>query len=160
MGHTKPKNSDMMSIPPGCVGIHMLDVLIVDDDDLMRATVGDLLSDRCRKVVLAENGDAALHTLQDFAPDVVVTDIYMPDRDGVETICALRKRHPDVGIVAMTGGSESYADIGTEPVSDKMLISLGASSVLRKPFREEELCDAIRQAVLDVKFIDRRQSRF
>lgn len=141
----------MNSVASGCAGLQALDVLIVDDDDLMRATVGYLLTDRCGKVVLAENGDAALHALESFNPDVVITDIYMPGRDGIETICALRTRYPGIGIVAMSGGSEAYVETGTEPISNAMLLSLGASSVLRKPFHEDELCWAIRLAAPDGK---------
>lgn len=57
----------------------------------------------------------------------------------------MRRRQPDVGIVAMTGGGEAYAATGPEPITPDMICALGADIVLTKPFREDELYDAIYQ---------------
>ena len=123
-----------------CVDLAGMNVLVVDDDDMMRATVVDFLHKSRAVVVEAPNGDAALRYLENFIPDVVIIDIYMPQMDGIEMIRVLRTRFPGMGIVAMTGG---YGDIQVEPVTCEMILRLGADVVLRKPFHEEELCDAI-----------------
>jgi two-component system chemotaxis response regulator CheY len=123
-----------------CVDLAGMNVLVVDDDDMMRATVVDFLHESRAVVVEAPNGDAALRYLENFIPDVVITDIYMPQMDGIEMIRVLRTRFPGMGIVAMTGG---YGDIQVEPVTCEMILRLGADVVLRKPFHEEELCDVI-----------------
>jgi DNA-binding response OmpR family regulator len=86
-----------------CVDLAGMNVLVVDDDDMMRATVVDFLHKSRAVVVEAPNGDAALRYLENFIPDVVIIDIYMPQIDGIELIRVLRTRFPGMGIVAMTG---------------------------------------------------------
>jgi len=127
----------------GCDSLPAMKILIVDDDADMRKTVADIFAESRLRIVTARNGTIALQCLDTFVPDVVITDIYMPRMDGIEMIRSMRQKHPDIGILAMTGGCEAYADIGLEPVTPDMIYALGADIMLRKRFREDERCDAI-----------------
>jgi len=104
-------------------------VLVVDDDEGVRLTLKHVLTARGYKVSLALNGLEALEQAQSFAPDVVLTDMLMPKFDGIETIQHLKKRHPDLTIIAMSGGARRGAsDILSEA------IAAGADHCVAKPF--------------------------
>lgn len=93
------------------------------------------------EVATASDGNEALRTLKSLAADVVVTDIFMPDKDGIETISELRRRYPGLKIIAMSGGP-------TRPgqVDYLLLISdIGVDCALRKPFRPLDLVEVIRK---------------
>ena len=91
-------------------------------------------------VRVAADGRSGLAMLRDSGADVVVTDILMPDQDGIETIEKLRREFPDVQIVAISGAVSStgfdYLAVPRE---------IGAARVLRKPFDIQELIDILRQ---------------
>ena len=90
-------------------------------------------------VYSAGNGDEALKLMQNTAIDIVLTDILMPEKDGLEVITAVRQKHPDVKIVAMSGGWPRGGPFDLLTVAD----TLGAASALKKPFTPEELFAAL-----------------
>lgn len=103
-------------------------VLIVDDNDDSRSTLAGLLARDGYDVSVAAEGDEALKAQEASPFDIVVTDIFMPLRDGMETIRLFGARHPRTRIIAMSGanaGNVDYLALATE---------LGADRVLRKPF--------------------------
>ena len=115
-------------------------VLLVDDD-------ADLLEGLCRRlqardpgwhVATAMNGDEALALVRREHFDVVVTDILMPEKEGLETIQELRRDYPQVMIVAMSGGSER---IGIDVL--RVARTFGADGVLEKPFSCAELVELV-----------------
>jgi CheY-like chemotaxis protein len=118
-------------------------VLIVDDDELMRAVLRKVLERKGFDVVDAENGIRALRLFDTQGVDVVVTDIFMPDEDGLELIQDLLRRKPKLPIVAISGG-------GSHHVTSLLTVAsaLGAGAVLPKPFRSSDLIAAL-QGVLD-----------
>src|ERR1700694_2289923 len=79
-------------------------VLIIDDDVEMRDLLVTLLDAHGFRVLTASNGVRGLQMIRESAPRVVLTDILMPEQDGMETIRAVRRAHPDVKIIAMSGG--------------------------------------------------------
>lgn len=93
-------------------------------------------------IAFAENGHQALELLEDIPFNVIVTDVLMPEKDGLETIVALRQAFPTVKIIAMSGGGRKgnlcFLDIAK---------SLGASHTLHKPFSSHELFAAIREVL-------------
>ena len=117
-------------------------VLVVDDNEDLRNTIGALLQADGFDVVLAADGQAALAQHQVRAVDVVLTDLFMPDKDGIETIVELRKLSPGVKIVAMSGWTSSQG-------SDYLQVAreIGASVTLQKPFDPEELSRVLRRLV-------------
>ena len=109
-------------------------VLLIDDDDLVLQTMRLALAGSEHEVHTAVDGLQALDIARTLRPHLVVTDIIMPRREGLETIRELRRDHPDVRIVAISGGGSSHAADYLE-VARKF----GADQVLRKPFKPAEL---------------------
>ncbi len=109
-------------------------VLVVEDEQKMRRMVARVLAGRGHLVLEAENGNEALALLAKGPPDLVITDLFMPDKEGIETIRAIRQDHPDLPIIAMTGGGY-HNNLELLAMAEKF----GANARLAKPFRSEEL---------------------
>jgi DNA-binding response OmpR family regulator len=112
-----------------------LTVCVIDDDEHVRVTVAQILRHAGYVVVEASDGDKGLEVVKNTNPDIVVTDIVMPNREGIETIRELRERFPDVRILAISGGGGTSYSAGFLEVAR----ALGADDVLAKPFRTAEL---------------------
>jgi CheY-like chemotaxis protein len=112
----------------------MARILIIDDEPSVRTVIRAMLELAGHHVVEAENGTTALAALAGAPIDVVITDILMPDRDGIETILEIRKQFPAVKILAMSGGGFS----GMHDLLD-VAQKLGAHDTMGKPFRKSEL---------------------
>jgi|SRR5688572_14683774 DNA-binding response OmpR family regulator len=115
-------------------------VLVVDDNEDLRNTIGALLQADGFDVSLAADGQAALAQHHARPCDVVLTDLFMPDKDGIETIVELRKVSPGIKIVAMSGWTSSQG-------SDYLQVAreIGASVTLQKPFDPQELSRVLRR---------------
>ncbi len=115
-------------------------VLVVDDDAIVRQTISMLLEDNGFRIVTAVDGVDGLTKFHHRHPDVVLTDIIMPDKEGIALIMELRREHPDAKIIAMSGGgrigNSDYVRIATR---------LGADIGLQKPFDEERLISTVRR---------------
>jgi CheY-like chemotaxis protein len=109
-------------------------ILVVDDNADMRETLRLLLRHMGYDAEAAFDGNHALEIQRARPADIVITDIFMPRKDGIETIEAFRREWPRVKIVAMSGGGEvalrDYLEVAPE---------IGADAVLRKPFSPESL---------------------
>ncbi len=115
-------------------------LLVVDDNEDMRQTMKRLLERLGYEVEIASNGAKALELQRKVAADVLITDIVMPDTDGLETINQFKAAFPHVKIIAMSGGGASIREadyLSTASVA-------GADAVLRKPFSKENLLEALR----------------
>lgn len=119
-------------------------ILIIDDEADLRATMRAALEQDGHEVFEAHNGTGGLALLDQFPVELVITDILMPEKDGLETIVALRRAHPDIRIIAISGGGN---DSGTRFLS--IAEKFGASGILAKPFLRQQLLDAV-CAALDV----------
>jgi len=120
----------------------MTRILVVDDDARVRTTARALLEADGFEVVEVESGGAALTALGSEAVDVVLTDIFMPDTDGIELIHALHRQTPSLPVVAMSGGA--YDD-GKDVLAVARL--LGAVAIVQKPLTRQKLVGAIRRAL-------------
>jgi DNA-binding response OmpR family regulator len=99
-------------------------VLIIDDDADTRLMLRELLAANGHEVFEAENGNAGLRVFEKSLPELVVTDIVMPDREGISTIMELRKKKANTKIIAMSGGkrnSPEYLDWARKLGADKTL---------------------------------------
>jgi DNA-binding response OmpR family regulator len=103
-------------------------ILVVDDDSAVRDSIAMVLESAGFVVDRAEQGTTALRLLRVHAPDLVITDILMPQKEGIETIREVRSVLPDTPIIAISGGTDGGADYL------KMAQTFGASAVLAKPF--------------------------
>ena len=113
-------------------------ILVVDDEPEIRELLRILLTGAGHAVLCATDGRAAAKVMEDHAIDLVITDLLMPERDGLEFIEDVRKNHPDVRIIAMSGGGhiarENYL---------KLAKGFGAHVLLEKPFEPKVVLEAI-----------------
>jgi CheY-like chemotaxis protein len=113
-------------------------VLIVDDDPSVRALIRRLVEREGHGAVVAETGRVALDVLATGGFDLVVTDINMPDVDGIELILAIRDMGLTMPIIAISGGGRINADSLLEDAK-----AFGAVEVLAKPFHLAEAREVI-----------------
>ena len=107
-------------------------VMIVDDEEMMREAVVEMLEDRAEKVVPAESGNAALEKLKESGQvNIVITDLKMPGMDGFALLDHIKIVDPNIPIVVMSGYSETFS------VDEAM--KRGATEYILKPFKKEEI---------------------
>ena len=116
----------------------MQKILVIDDDPLVRRTIGRVLARSGYETLSAADGYEGLVLFQREQPSVVITDIIMPDKEGIETILEIRRLSPEAQIIAVSGGARSgncdYLEIAAK---------FGASEVLTKPFDSAALLDCV-----------------
>jgi CheY-like chemotaxis protein len=117
-------------------------LLVIDDDAGMRKLMVRTLSDSKHQVLEAENGREGLRMMDEHKPDVVITDILMPQKEGIETIREVQERAPDTKIIAISGGGASHNLMFLDVAR-----AFGADAVLAKPFRPAELVDTVAQVL-------------
>lgn len=113
-------------------------VLLIDDEQMVRKIVRKMLERSGHEVTEAENGRLGLEQLKTDRFDLVITDIIMPEMEGVETLMTVREQYPDVKVIAMSGGGRT-GNIDFLGAAEK----LGASAILHKPFTLGSLTAAI-----------------
>jgi DNA-binding NtrC family response regulator len=123
----------------------MANIVVVDDDPGLRGAMRKILERGGHDVREAEDGDAGLRLVENEEPDLVVTDLLMPEKEGIETIMELRDRFPRVRILAISGAGNPEGEGG--PLVDAELF--GAHRTLPKPFSVMTLLDAVEE-VLEV----------
>lgn len=111
-------------------------VLVIDDDEGIREICADILAQAGFAVSVAETGAAGADQIRRNSFRVIVTDIVMPDKEGIEIIREAAELRPESAIIAMSGA-------GNSSVYLKMARALGAKTVLGKPFSEKELLAAV-----------------
>jgi DNA-binding response OmpR family regulator len=113
-------------------------ILIIDDDDALRAAMSKILEREGHEVRAAADGDTGLSLHRSDPADLVVTDLIMPEKEGIETLQDLRAEFPDVPILAISGGG-AVGPAG--PLTDATL--LGADAALAKPFAVDVFVEAV-----------------
>jgi CheY-like chemotaxis protein len=116
----------------------MAQILLIEDDDRLRSLLSCVLQRAGHTVVAASGGQKGLDLAHAEPPDLVVTDLVMPDTEGLETIIELRQDFPDLPIIAMSG-----AGLGSHYL--KAAAKLGATLTLAKPFTMEAFVEAVEQ---------------
>lgn len=117
-------------------------ILVIDDDAPIREMLKKTLAREGHTVAEAENGREAIKAIENATPGLVLTDIVMPEQDGIETIPLLRRRFPGIKIIAMSGGGPMRAE-------ELLYISkkLGADGCLAKPFSNDVLLAEIQRVL-------------
>jgi CheY-like chemotaxis protein len=118
----------------------MKKILVIDDNENMLKMMCDLLTRSGYNVFSATDGVQGIKALHANTPDLVITDVIMPEKDGLEVIMDLKKHHPGLKSIVVSGGGilEPQAYL---PLAKK----LGADEVLAKPFRLAELLTLVQK---------------
>lgn len=113
-------------------------ILLIDDDIQVQKMLRQKLERKGHDVVVASDGNAALTMFRENPTDLIVTDLIMPEKDGVETISELRKEFPDIKIIAISGGGRVSSSIYLEIAK-----TMGANYIFSKPLDMDKMFDAI-----------------
>lgn len=127
-------------------------ILVVDDDGDVRELICRMLEQEGYRAVPAGGGREALELAARIDPDLVVTDVVMPDMDGLAVLLGLRDVAPGIGTLVVSGGGRAGPDVFLETAR-----RLGARAVLRKPFTRAEMLDAVRRALSPRAEAERRE---
>lgn len=139
----------LSSTPPFLPQAKALSVVVVDDVQEIQNLLHHWLRELGWEVTCASSGrEAAKLIQQQQAIDLLITDIIMPDGDGLEVITELRRRHPQARVLAISGGGLHLR--ATDCL--KLAKSLGAHAVLLKPFKREQLLEAL-SSILNEKAV-------
>ena len=120
----------------------MAKILVVDDEPDIREILKVMLEGDGHAVTVAGDGHAATRLLDTERVDLILTDIFMPGKDGLETIMEIRRDHPAVKIIAMSGGGRT-GELGY--LADA--VRLGAFGSIFKPFEEARVLRTVRDAL-------------
>jgi DNA-binding response OmpR family regulator len=115
-------------------------IVVIDDDAMVRTAVTRILEAEGFQVALAGDGREGLKLMHNLKPRLVITDIIMPEMEGIETIREMRRERRDLKIMAISGG----ARMGNANFLD-MARTMGADAIMEKPFEPEDLVAKVRQ---------------
>jgi two-component system chemotaxis response regulator CheY len=116
----------------------MTKILVIDDDVIVRETIVQILEDGGYQVLSAEDGKRGMAAFRSERPDLVITDIIMPEQEGIQTITEIRAVKPDAKIIAISGGGR----IGNTDFL-KIARHLGAFDAIAKPFDPDDLLSRV-----------------
>lgn len=118
-------------------------VLVVDDMLELRQELAYLLEDTGYKVLQAENGKIALVILQLNPVDLMITDIFMPEMDGIELLLKVKQSFADLPIILISGGGRYVADSNEYDYLETTRKLTGVEHILKKPFDDEILVEMV-----------------
>ncbi len=118
----------------------MKTIMIIDDEPLVRDMLSQMMEREGYNVISAENGRTAYEMLQLAPmPDLIITDLIMPEMDGIELIREIRKKDNSVGIIALSGGSRHIDATTNLDIAD----CVGANLVISKPVERSTILEKI-----------------
>lgn len=129
-------------------------ILVIEDQSELRGLVAATLEEVGYHVLTATTGREASKAFAGAKVDLVLTDLLMPDRDGIEVIRELRESRPDLPVVAMSGGGRIPAALYLKLARD-----LGAKAILEKPFSNQQLLLTIALALPEAGRSEEESSR-
>ncbi|MCD6598260.1 MAG: response regulator [Bacteroidales bacterium] len=115
-------------------------VLVIDDEPYILLMLKKLFEKEGFEVDIAINGDEGIRIFSKYPADVIITDIVMPEKEGLETIREFKQTNPDLKIIAISGGGR----IDSKEYLDSARL-FGASKVFRKPFKQREMVNAVNE---------------
>ena len=114
-------------------------ILVIDDDQDVRTCIRNILEHSGYSVLEAENGSVGINIFRHNPVDLVIIDLFMPEKEGIETIIELRKEFADLKILAISGGIPGYGPDHFLHIAQK----LGADGTLDKPFNMQQLLSKV-----------------
>ena len=119
-------------------------ILIIDDEPYILMMLKKMLERAGYEVDLASNGDEGLDLLRKSPSDLVITDIIMPEKEGLETIREMKRLQPQMKIIAMSGGGKISAENYLEAAK-----IFGASRIIEKPFTQQTMVSSVEELLGD-----------
>ena len=120
----------------------MATILVVEDDDACRETLAAMLEREGHEPVIPKTPGEALSIITETPPDLVITDILMPDLDGIELIIQAKKRNPELRCIAISGGGRAPKELLLRAAKQ-----LGAIESLQKPFDRADLIKTVNRSL-------------
>ena len=115
------------------------DVLIVDDETFIRQILARIVTREGYKVRQACDGQDALDRLSEASCDIVISDIKMPNMDGIALLSEIKSRHPEISVILITAYAGEY--------SAQDALRAGADSFIAKPFKNVEIAETLREVL-------------
>lgn len=117
----------------------MIKILVVDDEASVRKMVTNTIASVGYEVIEASSGAEAYDACKETSIDLIITDVVMPDKNGIDLIMEVKKEYPDLPVIAISGGG------GITGRFDYLEIAklVGAKNILKKPFTTTELRSAV-----------------
>lgn len=120
----------------------MKKILVIDDEPSVTKLFRSFLEGQGFSVKTALDGKEGLRSLEEECPDLVITDIMMPGMNGIELICAARKLHPDLPVVAISGGMKAASMDGLPQAA-----ILDSCRILEKPVMLSDLLEVVNELI-------------
>ncbi len=120
----------------------MAHILIIDDESKVRLLLRKMFESRGYTVSEAADGNEGIALYRQKPADLIITDLIMPEKEGIETIIELKREYSDIKIIAMSGGGR-LQHTGYLEVAKR----LGAAFTFEKPIRREDLLQAVKQLI-------------
>ena len=114
----------------------MARILVIDDDYEVRVSLRKMLEMAGHRVIEASNGEEGVRLYSQNPTDLIITDILMPEKDGVEALLELRTDFPDIKVIVISGEGKELLATASE---------FGALRVFEKPFRVQEILSAVKE---------------
>ncbi|MCK4881946.1 MAG: response regulator [Candidatus Omnitrophica bacterium] len=121
----------------------MAQILIIDDNDQFRGMLQEMLSQSGYKVLVASDGRDGVALYREKRPDLVITDVIMPEKDGAEVIFELQKEFPGIKMIVMTGGGNGNAQIYLKSI----MAYSNVKHAFEKPFNMSELLATVKEII-------------
>lgn len=118
------------------------DILIIEDDEMMRSLMADWMLASGYRVRVAAEGQAGLAAVRDRVPALVVTDMHMPGTGGSAVIAELKRAHPAIPVIAISAHFRCGHGLTSEGA-----LAIGAARALAKPFSRTEMVGAVAELV-------------
>ena len=118
----------------------MAAILVIEDEETVRRAISVILEQKGYELKSAEDGVAGLKALHEQTFDLVITDIYMPDKDGLAVIREIKRDFPDCKIIAISAYFLTLQD-----TYSKSVMEIGPDKVIPKPFDVDELLEAVKE---------------
>lgn len=117
----------------------MANILVVDDEEPIRSLVRKILVKEGHEVCEAENGQVACDLFEKADIDLIITDLVMPEKNGIEMIMEIKRLHPQLKVIAISGGVGFSGQIDLLSVASL----LGAKHIIKKPFGVDDIRNAV-----------------
>jgi YesN/AraC family two-component response regulator len=124
----------------------MATILIIDDEEAILSFLKERLMGEGFNVLTASDGKEGLNLFNENQVDLVITDIIMPNKDGIETIIKMKKICPDIKIIAISGGGHAHPKYYLDTSK-----GLGVQYTFQKPFKTSDLVEAVHELLKEEK---------